>query len=157
MRKLKARLADGQVSKYQNIQIERAGSVANAGGAVPAKLMFDAEQACEQGMRVKDGLKDDDRVEKTRLAGEAHRLGGIKRRARKNVTERFEARGSRGQGGFRWSHAAGQVCTHSDVGGLHEIKTIAQARVSRDECRRTARSASISLRRSIRETSGWTR
>jgi len=37
------------------------------------------------------------------------------------------------------------------------IKTIAQARDSLDECRRTAWSASISFRRTIRETSAWTR
>lgn len=157
MGKLKTRLADCQVSEYQNIQIQRAGSVANAGGTVAAKLLFNAKQALEQGVRVKAGLKDDDRVEKTRLAGEAHRLGGIKRRASYDVPQRLEARGRRSQRSFRWSHGTGQVCAHSDVGGLHDIKTIAQARDSLDECRRTAWSASISFRRTIRETSAWTR
>ncbi len=128
MGKLKARLADGQISEYQNIQIQRSGSVANAGGAVAAKLMFDAEEAFEQGMRVEAGLKDDHRIEKMRLIGEAHRLGGIERRARYNAPERFEARGRSGQRSFGWPRAAGQVCAHSDVGGLHTIKTIAAAR-----------------------------
>ena len=128
MGKLKARLADCQISKYQHIQIQRSRSVANAGGPVAAKLMFDAEEAFEQCLRVEAGLKGDDRVQKMRLIGEAHRLGGIERRARYNATERFEARGGSGQRSFGRTRAAGQVCPHSDVGGLHTIKTIAAGR-----------------------------
>jgi hypothetical protein len=82
MGELKARLAHFQVFEYKNIQIQRAGSVANAGGAVAPKFLFDAEQAFEQGMWVKVGLKDNHRIEKTRLIGDAHRLGGIERGAR---------------------------------------------------------------------------
>jgi len=100
MGKLKARLGDSQVSEYQNIQIQRTGPVAIAGGAVAAKLQFDLEQAFEQGMGIKVGLEDDHRIEKLGLIGEAHRLSGIKRRARYDATERFEPRGCRGQRGF---------------------------------------------------------
>jgi hypothetical protein len=85
MGKFKARLADCQISKYQNIQIQCSRSVANAGGTVAAKLMFNAEQAFEECMGIEASLQGDDRVEKMRLAGEAHWLGGIERRARYDV------------------------------------------------------------------------
>jgi hypothetical protein len=47
--------------------------------------MFNAEQAFEECMGIEASLQGDDRVEKIRLAGEAHWLGGIERRARYDV------------------------------------------------------------------------
>lgn len=122
MGNLNARLAYCQVSEYQNIQIQGAGSVADAGGSVTAKLLFDAEQAFEQAMRIKACLECDDSVEKMRLAGEAHRLGGIEGRPGCDAAERFEARGCGSQRGLGWPRPAGQVRAHSDVGGLHDSR-----------------------------------
>ena len=119
MGKLKTRLADLQVPEYQNIQIERTRPVAIACGAVAAKLQFNAEQAFEQGMRVKISLKHDHRVEKMRLIGETDGLGGIQRRARRDASERLEAQTRGGQRGLGWPCSAGTVCAHSDVRGLH--------------------------------------
>ena len=92
MGNLQARLADLLVPVYQNIQIQGARAIPNAGGAVAAEFPLDAEQAVEQGVRVEFGLQGDHCIEETGLVGETHGLGGVERRAGDDAAQGLEAR-----------------------------------------------------------------
>ena len=123
MGNLQARFTDSKVSKQKDIQIERSGSVWNAGGTVAAKLPFDGQQRVKESARDKVCVKRDDGVGEARLLGEAYGFSGVERRARDNTAVRFEAK-KRGSQCCRWrSGLAGKVGAHSDVGRVHSIKS----------------------------------
>jgi len=77
MGNLKSGLADFLVSEYQNIQVEGARAIPNARQPVAAELLFDPQQAVEQRVGIERGLQGDHCIEKSRLFGKTHRLGGI--------------------------------------------------------------------------------
>jgi hypothetical protein len=77
MGNLKSGLADFPVSEYQNIQVERARAISNARRTVTSVLLFDPQQAVEQGVGIERGLKGDHSIEKSRLLGKTHGLGGV--------------------------------------------------------------------------------
>jgi hypothetical protein len=126
MRNLQARLADSLVPEYQNIQIQRPGSVADAGGTVAAEFLLDAKEFLEQVTSGEISVQSNDGVEKTGLAGEAYGLRGIEGRAADNATEGFKTVGRRGEGRIGVAGGTGKVGPHADVGGVHGFQIIAR-------------------------------
>ena len=88
MGNLEAGLADDPVAKQQDVQVQCTWAVLNAGGAVAAKLLFNAEQAVEERSRFKVGLYGNDGVDETRLCGVAHRFRAVEGRTAEYLTQR---------------------------------------------------------------------
>jgi hypothetical protein len=77
MGNLKSGLADFLVSEHQNIQVERARAISNTLRTVTSVLLFDPQQAVEQRVGIERGLQGDHCIEKSRLLGKPHGLGGV--------------------------------------------------------------------------------
>ena len=122
------RFADAEIVVEENVEVEGAGAVGEAGGAVAAELLFDGQQGVEQLARSEYCFKGDDGVDKAGLRGEADGRGGIERGAADDATKRGKARGCGGQRDVGQAGVAGQVRAHSDVSGVHPLQGIARER-----------------------------
>ncbi len=91
---------DNKVAIEQYVEIERAGAVGDAGGAVAAKVLLDEEQRAEQFEGRQIGLKGSSGVEEAGLSGEADRRGGVERGTGKHATKRSKARGRGSESGL---------------------------------------------------------
>ena len=125
MGNLKSWFADSLVSENQNIQVQGARAIANTGRTVTSVLFFDAQQGCEQSLGIELCFKSDDRIEKSRLIGEAHRRGGIERRACHHRSQGTQPRGGSGHRGLGIPGRTRLVRTHADIDLLHALQTIA--------------------------------
>jgi len=122
MRNLQARLADPLVPVHQNIQIQRAWPITDAGRAVTSEFPLNAQQAVKQGARVEFGREGDNGVQETGLVGEAHRFRRVQRRTPDYAAQGFEAIRCGGEGCLGVAGRAGEVRAHPDVGGVHESR-----------------------------------
>lgn len=68
-------LAGRAVVEEQNVQIERARAVDDAGRPVASELQLNGQQAKQQSFRLKFRLQRNHGIHKTGLLGESHRLG----------------------------------------------------------------------------------
>ena len=128
MRNLKIGFTEVKISQQYNIQVQGAGAIAHAGGAVTAEFALDFEQRIEKAMRGEAGFKRDDRIQKPGLVGEADGRGGIERGAVNDAACRgFEPASRGGQRGGGRSRRTGDICSHRDVGCEHGIERISQA------------------------------
>jgi len=118
-------LSEVDAGEEQNVEVEGAGAVLEAGGAVAAEVLFDAEKGGQQGMRIEAGFQGYNRIDKARLGGKADRIGGVERRAANYAAQGFKARGRGGERRVGRSGMAGQVRAHSDVGRVHGLQSIA--------------------------------
>jgi hypothetical protein len=73
VRDLELRIANLNVVKKQDVEIERTRAVANLAGPVAAELVLDGQQAVEQCARFQFGFERNHRVDESRLSGEADR------------------------------------------------------------------------------------
>ena len=121
------RFVQDHVAEEEEVEIERAGAVGDACGAVAPEVFLDGEQALEQRARGEACFKRDDGVEEAGLLGEADGRGGVERGARGDVAEGGEALGCGGECGLRRAGVAGQVGAHANVGGVHCFQGIADA------------------------------
>jgi hypothetical protein len=80
MGNLKAGLADSEVPYQQDIQVERPGSVEDAGSPVPAKLLFDGQKPSQQLSRLQFCFQRHHGVGEPWLLGESYGIGAVKRR-----------------------------------------------------------------------------
>jgi len=110
---------DNEVAIEQDVQVEGARAIGDAGGAVTPKVLFDEEQGAEEFKGGQVCLKRGGGIEKAGLLGEADGLGGVERGAGKYAAKGVEARSRGSQRGIWGSGGAGQVGAHSDVGGAH--------------------------------------
>lgn len=109
MGNLKSGLADFLVSEYQNIQVKRARAIPNARRTVAAELLFDPQQAVEQRVGIERGLQDYHCIEKSRLFGKTHGLGGVQGRPSDHPAQRLEPSPCCGQRGLRIAFRTGHV------------------------------------------------
>ena len=119
VRDFESRLAEDEIAEEENIEVEGAGAVGDAGGAVTAEAVFDCEQSAEQFSRRQIRFERENCVDKAGLAGEPDGSGGVERRPRGDAAQRFEALRCGGQRSLGRAGAAGQVGTEADVGGEH--------------------------------------
>ena len=124
-----------QVAEEEEVEIEGAGAVRDARGAVPPEVYLDGEQALEQRARCEACFERDDGVEEAGLRGEADGLGGVERGADDDAAEGGEALGCGGERGLGRASVAGQVCAQADVGGVHCFQGIAGGNVGSTELR----------------------
>jgi hypothetical protein len=111
-----------QGTKQQDIQVEGAGPIGNAGRAVAAELALDAEESSEEGRRRKVRFEGDGGVDESWLSGKSDGRGGIEGRPADDPADGGEALDGGGERGFRRTSWAGNVGTHPDVSGLHGFK-----------------------------------
>ena len=117
---------EDEIAVEQDVQVEGARAVGEAGGAVTAEVALDGQQLGEQPLRIEFRLQSDDGIDEARLRGKAHRLSGVKRRAGGEAAQGLKAQRGRGERGWRWTSGAGQVGTHPDVGGRHWFQSTAR-------------------------------
>ena len=84
-------LADDQIAEKQNVQIEGARTIGDAGCSISSKFLFDCEEPIQQGLRVEDCFEGDNGIDEARLVGKSYRLSGVKRRSTRNVAQRFKS------------------------------------------------------------------
>lgn len=121
MGNLEAGLADDPVAEQQDVQVQCTWAVLNAGGAVAAKILFNAEQATEERAGLKVGFQGNDGVDETRLRGVAHRFRAVERRTADHATEGREPVGRCGQGDVGRAGCAVEIGAHSDEDSLHTV------------------------------------
>ena len=144
---------DNKVAVEQDVEIEGARAVGDAGGAVAAKVLFDEEQGAKQFDGGQASFEGGGGVEKAGLLREADRRGGVKRGTGKHATQRFEARGRGSQSGIRWSGGAGQVGAQSDVGGAHTAQGYRESAQERVGPKAIGKPESASIL--VGESTGW--
>jgi hypothetical protein len=88
VRNLQTRLAELDVAEEQNVEIKRSGAVADGTRAVAAKLLFDGQQLVQEMPGLQVGLERYHSVDKSWLADESNRCGGIKPRPRDHAAKR---------------------------------------------------------------------
>lgn len=115
-------LKDVDVGKEQNVQVERAWAVCEAGCPVAPVLLFDAEKPVKQRVRIEIGFEGNDGVHKARLRGIAYRPGGVEGRPCCDAAQGLEPLGRGGQRGFRRAGVAWYITAHSDVRRLHTFR-----------------------------------
>ena len=125
MRNLQARFADDQIIEEQNVQIQRARTIDEAGRPVAAKVLFDGHEPVKQLVRRKVCFESNGGIEKAWLRCEAHRLGAVERGASRNVAKGLKAQSGGSERRLRRSGPTGQITAHPDVGRAHLLKGIA--------------------------------
>lgn len=90
MRNLKIRLADDEVAKEQNVEIQSARAVGDARRPVPAKLLLDRQQTFKQFARPERCFERHHSIHKPGLRGEAYRRSRVESRPAKQPAQRFE-------------------------------------------------------------------
>jgi hypothetical protein len=126
VRNVEVGFVENQGSEQQDIEVEGAGAVGNAGGAVAAKLALDAKKGGEEGGGREVRFESDDGVDEAWLVGESDGRGGIEGRPADDLADGSESLGGGGESGFRRTGGAGDVGAHSDVSGLHKFKGSAE-------------------------------
>lgn len=119
---IEVRLVEDEVSVEQNVEIEGARPIENAGGAVAAEFAFDVKESVEQGGGREIGFEGDDGVDKARLIGEADRLGGVKGGAAGDAADGRKAMDGCGKRVLRRAGRTRDVGAHPDVGCLHDSR-----------------------------------
>ncbi len=120
-------LAQHEIAKEQNVEIERARTVALTAGAVAAEREFEIEQRLEQLARGHIRFKSDNGVEEARLIDKAHGRGGVERRAGDDAAELRETVRGGGERSVRRPGRTGNIGAEADIGDGHLIQSIALA------------------------------
>jgi hypothetical protein len=123
---LKAGGGEDEVVKEEDVEVESSGAILEACGAVAAEFVLDGEKGVEQGLRGEIGFEGDNGVDKAGLGSKPDGLGAVEGGSGDDAAEGFEAVGSGGEGGLGRACRAGEICAQGDVGGVHEIKGIAE-------------------------------
>lgn len=131
VRNLEVGLIELDVAEQQNVEIERARTVGNAGRTVAPELLLDGQQCVEQIAGFKIGLEFDNGIHKSRLIGESHWACTVNRRSAGDAAERSEPLRCRRQRCLRRSSQARQVRAHRDVGSPHDFNPTRSSRSDR--------------------------
>ena len=119
VRDLKAGVCEDHVAVENKVEIEGAGAVGRAGGAIAAEFEFDGEKRVEQIAWGKMGFKSDNGVYEAGLVGESDGRGGVERGTHGDVAERGEALGGGGESGFGRARWTEDVAAEGDGCGRH--------------------------------------
>ena len=106
--------ADDEIAIEENVEVEGAGAVGDAGDADAAEFLFDEEHGAEQLEWGQLGFKSDCGVEEAGLIGESNGRGGVERGARRHTAQGLKARGGGGQRSLGRAGVTGEVGTESD-------------------------------------------
>jgi hypothetical protein len=129
---VEVRFVENQGAEQQDVEVQGAGAVGNAGGSVAAELALDAEERGEEGGGREVSFEGDGGVDEAWLIGKSDGGGGIEGRQADDAADGAEAVDGCGERGFRRTGGAGNVGAHPDVCGLHEFKGSARGRGLRD-------------------------
>jgi len=128
MRNFEAGLADRLDAVDQQIEVQRARAVGDAGAAVASELLLNGQQGEKQIVRAEFRFERNDGIEEAGLGGEAYGFGGVEQRLGGYATEGCEAGGGGGESSLRRASNAGEIGAEADVCGWHEFQLIAVGR-----------------------------
>jgi len=123
MREFEVELREDEVAVEEEIEVEGARAVGEAGGAVAAEEALDGKQGVEEDARGEIGRESNDGVEEAGLGskarGKTNGGGGVERGVCGDAAERGEVREDGGERGVGIAGRAGEVGAEGDVGEGH--------------------------------------
>jgi len=122
VRDFESRLVEDEVAEEENIEVEGAGAVGDAEGALAAEVVLNGEKGFEERARRHIRFERENCVDKAGLAGEPDGRGRVERRPRGDAAQSLQAQGGGNQRTFWGAGAAGQVGAEADVGSGHPFQ-----------------------------------
>ena len=109
----------------QQVEVERARSAGDAGGAVATKGVLDVEEALEERFRLKIGFQRYDGIGEVGLIQVADRIGLVEAGSRGNETASGHGKNGGRKGCRRGTGRAWDICSERDIGCMHRAPSLA--------------------------------